>query len=43
VAPSIGSAAAAAQLQMKVAQVYVAKSEVKMMIREEVRRLGASE
>jgi len=32
-------AAAAAQLQMKVAQVYVAKSEVKMMIREEVRRL----
>jgi RNA polymerase sigma factor (sigma-70 family) len=36
-------AAAAAQLQMKVAHVYVAKSEVKMMIREEVRRLEGSE
>jgi RNA polymerase sigma-70 factor (ECF subfamily) len=32
-------AAVAAQLQMKVARVYVAKNEIKMMIREEVRRL----
>ena len=36
-------AAAAAQLQMKAAHVYVAKSEVKMMIREEVRRLEGTE
>ncbi len=36
-------AATAAQLQMKAAHVYVAKSEVKMMIREEVRRLEGSE
>ena len=36
-------AAAAAQLEMKVAHVYVAKSEVKTMIREEVRRLEGSE
>ena len=36
-------AAAAAQLQMKAAHVYVAKSEVKMMIRDEVRRLEGSE
>jgi RNA polymerase sigma-70 factor (ECF subfamily) len=36
-------AAAAAQLEMKVARVYVAKSEVKTMIREEVRRLEGSE
>jgi RNA polymerase sigma factor (sigma-70 family) len=36
-------AAAAAQLQMKAAHVYVAKSDVKMMIREEVRRLEGSE
>jgi RNA polymerase sigma factor (sigma-70 family) len=32
-------AAAAAQLDMKVATVYVAKSEVKKMIRQEIRRL----
>ena len=32
-------AAAAAQLQMKVAQVYVAKSDVTKRIQEEVRRL----
>jgi RNA polymerase sigma factor (sigma-70 family) len=36
-------AAAAAQLQMKAAHVYVAKSEVKMMIREEVRRLEGTQ
>jgi RNA polymerase sigma factor (sigma-70 family) len=36
-------AAAAAQLEMKVARVYVAKSEVKEMIRNEVRRLERSE
>ena len=35
--------AAAAQLQMKVAHVYVAKSEVKIMIREEVRKLEGNE
>jgi RNA polymerase sigma-70 factor (ECF subfamily) len=33
----------AAQLQMKVARVYVARNEVKMMIREEVRRLEGTE
>jgi RNA polymerase sigma-70 factor (ECF subfamily) len=33
----------AAQLQMKVARVYVAKNEIKMMIREEVRRLEGTE
>ena len=32
-------AAAAAQLEMKIARVYVAKSEVKKMIREEIRNL----
>ena len=32
-------AAAAAQLEMKVAHVYVAKSEVKMMIQDEIRKL----
>jgi RNA polymerase sigma factor (sigma-70 family) len=36
-------AAAAAQLEMKVARVYVAKSEVKEMIRQEVRRLEGTE
>jgi RNA polymerase sigma-70 factor (ECF subfamily) len=36
-------AAVAAQLQMKVARVYVAKNEIKMMIREEVRRLEGTE
>ena len=36
-------AAAAVQLQIKVAHVYVAKSEVKMMIREEVRRLEGTQ
>jgi RNA polymerase sigma-70 factor (ECF subfamily) len=36
-------AAAAARLQMKAAHVYVAKSEVKIMIREEVRRLEGTE
>jgi len=36
-------ATAAARLQMKVAHIYVAKSEVKMMIREEVRRLEGTE
>jgi RNA polymerase sigma factor (sigma-70 family) len=36
-------AAAAAQLEMKVARVYVAKSEVKAMIRREVRKLEGTE
>ena len=36
-------ATAAAQLQMKVARVYVAKSEVKAMIRDEIRKLEGSE
>jgi RNA polymerase sigma factor (sigma-70 family) len=36
-------AAVAAQLEMKVAHVYVAKSEIKNMIREEIRRLETSE
>jgi RNA polymerase sigma factor (sigma-70 family) len=36
-------AAAAAQLEMKVARVYVAKSEVKAMIREEIRKLEETE
>ena len=36
-------AAAAAQLQIKVAHVYVAKSEVKLMIREEVRKLEGTQ
>jgi len=36
-------AAAAAQLEMKVARVYVAKSEVKKMIREEIRKLEGVE
>jgi hypothetical protein len=36
-------AAAAAQLEMKVAQVYVAKSEIKGMTRREVRRLEGTE
>jgi RNA polymerase sigma factor (sigma-70 family) len=36
-------AAAAAQLEMKVARVYVAKSEVKEMIRREVRKLEGTE
>jgi RNA polymerase sigma factor (sigma-70 family) len=36
-------AAAAAQLEMKVAHVYVAKSEVKEMIRREVQRLEGTE
>jgi RNA polymerase sigma factor (sigma-70 family) len=35
--------AVAAQLAMKVARVYVAKSEVKNMIREEIRRLEGTE
>jgi RNA polymerase sigma-70 factor (ECF subfamily) len=33
----------AAQLQMKLARVYVAKNEIKMMIRQEVRRLEGTE
>jgi RNA polymerase sigma factor (sigma-70 family) len=36
-------AAVAAQLEMKVAHVYVAKSEIKNMIREEIRRLETRE
>jgi RNA polymerase sigma-70 factor (ECF subfamily) len=36
-------ASAAAQLEMKVARVYVAKSEVKEMIRREVRKLEGTE
>ncbi len=36
-------AAAAAQLQMKIARVYVAKSEVKQMIRDEIRKLEGVE
>ena len=36
-------AAAAAQLDMKVARVYVAKSEVKAMIQQEIRKLEAAE
>jgi RNA polymerase sigma factor (sigma-70 family) len=36
-------AAAAAQLEMKVARVYVAKSEVKEMIRREIRKLEGTE
>jgi RNA polymerase sigma factor (sigma-70 family) len=36
-------AAVAAQLAMKVARVYVAKSEVKQMIREEIRKLETTE
>ena len=36
-------AAAAAQLEMKVARVYVAKSEVKEMIRQEIRKLEGLE
>jgi RNA polymerase sigma factor (sigma-70 family) len=36
-------AIAAARLRMKVAHVYVAKSEVKSMIRNEIRRLEASD
>ena len=36
-------AAAAAQLAMKIAHVYVAKSEVKTMIRDEIRRLERNE
>jgi RNA polymerase sigma factor (sigma-70 family) len=36
-------AAAAAQLQMKVGRVYVAKSEVKEMIRREIRKLEGTE
>ena len=36
-------AAAAAQLEMKIARVYVAKSEVKKMIRQEVRKLEGTE
>jgi RNA polymerase sigma factor (sigma-70 family) len=36
-------AAAAAQLEMKVTRVYVAKSEVKQMIRREIRKLEGSE
>jgi RNA polymerase sigma factor (sigma-70 family) len=36
-------AAAAAELEMKVARVYVAKSEVKAMIRREVRKLEGTE
>jgi RNA polymerase sigma factor (sigma-70 family) len=36
-------AAAAAQLEMKIARVYVAKSEVKKMIREEIRKLEGVE
>jgi RNA polymerase sigma factor (sigma-70 family) len=36
-------AAAAAQLEMKVARVYVAKSEVKAMIRQEIRKLEGTE
>jgi RNA polymerase sigma factor (sigma-70 family) len=36
-------AAAAAQLEMKITRVYVAKSEVKKMIREEIRKLEGSE
>ena len=36
-------AAVAAQLEMKVARVYVAKSEVKAMIRQEIRKLEGSE
>jgi RNA polymerase sigma-70 factor (ECF subfamily) len=36
-------AAVAAQLQMKVARVYVAKNEIKTMIRQEVRRLEGIE
>jgi RNA polymerase sigma factor (sigma-70 family) len=34
-------AAVAAQLEMKIAQVYVAKSEIKKMIRDEIRKLEA--
>jgi DNA-directed RNA polymerase specialized sigma24 family protein len=36
-------AAAAARLEMKVARVYVAKSEVKEMIRREIRKLEGTE
>ena len=36
-------AAAAAQLEMKVARVYVAKSEVKKMIQDEIRKLEGIE
>ena len=36
-------AVAAAQLGMKVARVYVAKSEVKEMIRDEIRKLEGTE
>ena len=36
-------ATAAARLEMKVARVYVAKSEVKEMIRREIRRLEGTE
>ena len=36
-------AAAAAQLEMRIARVYVAKSEVKKMIREEIRKLEGVE
>jgi RNA polymerase sigma factor (sigma-70 family) len=36
-------AAAAAQLEMKVARVYVAKSEVKEMVRQEIRKLERTE
>jgi hypothetical protein len=32
-------AAAAARLEMKIARVYLAKSEVKQMIRDEIRKL----
>jgi hypothetical protein len=36
-------AAVAAQLEMKIARVYVAKSEVKAMIRREIRKLEGTE
>ena len=36
-------AAAAAQLAMKVAHVYVAKNEVKRLIKDEIRRLEGTE
>jgi RNA polymerase sigma factor (sigma-70 family) len=39
----VSGAAAAAMLEMKVARVYVAKSEVKQMIRQQVRKLEETE
>ena len=39
----VSGAAVAAQLEMKVARVYVAKSEVKEMIRQQIRKLEETE